>query len=184
MKLANNRRFIQSQVRRIPCRGPGRSGTTMVECMVAAMLLVTVISFVASLTFRIGLVWKDTAHHRVAVNELSNQLERLTLLPPEEVMAALEELRPTQLASRTLSEPKLTGQWIEDEWGGRVVLRLNWRRQHEGKPVEMVGWLATIDDQPGVGTAVIAPDDEAAQSTPSANPLPSSASAQPEEVRE
>lgn len=157
----------------------------MIECMVAAMILVTVISFVASLTFRIGLVWKDTAHHRVAINELSNQLERLTLLSPEEVVAALEELRPTQFASRTLREPELTGQWIEDDWGGRVVLRLNWHRQHEGKPVEMVAWLATSDAQPGAATTVITPDTEAGESNTSSNESPSGTStAQPTEVPE
>lgn len=118
-----------------------RVGTTMIEVVVAAMLLVAVMTFVTTLAFRIDLVWRDTAHHRTAMNELSNQLEALTMLPADELTTAMAALQPSELATRTLAQPELTGKVTDDEFGRRVVLRLNWQRRHPGNPVELVAWL-------------------------------------------
>jgi hypothetical protein len=128
------------------------------------MLLVTVISFVTSLAFRIDLVWKDTGHHRSAMNELSNQLEHLTLLAPDDVAAALESLRPSDELSRTLPQPKLTGEVINDDWGQRIVLRLNWDHRHEAKPVELVGWLSAVGGSGAGPHSATAPQADSRQS--------------------
>jgi hypothetical protein len=104
-------------------------------------VLLVVMSFVSSLVFRIDFVWKDTGHHRAAMNELSNQLERLTLLSPDEVSAAIDRLEPSEMVSRTLHEPELSGELVKDDWGDRIVLKLNWRRPYPGKPVQLVAWL-------------------------------------------
>ena len=55
-----------------------RSGTTMTELMVAAILMVSTMAIVAPLTVRTGRLWQDIRHHQLAVDTLSNELERLS----------------------------------------------------------------------------------------------------------
>lgn len=118
-----------------------RTGATMVELVVSAVLLITVMSFVTTLCFQINLVWKDIRHHRVALGELSNQLEQLTRLSPQQVRQAIKSLEPSAISSRTLKDPQLTGKLLEDDLGLRVVLQIDWQRRNPGKPVELAGWL-------------------------------------------
>ena len=125
-------------------RGP-RTGTSMVEVLVAAAMLLVVMSFVSTAIYRIDLVWRDTARQRAALNELSNQLEQLTLLSPEQLPAAIESLAPTRMIGETLPGAQLSGELIEDSLGTRVVLRLDWHRKHPGNPVELAGWVTHLD---------------------------------------
>lgn len=126
----------RAQARR-NCR---HSGVTMIELVVTAMLLVTVMTFVTTISYSIHLVWKDIGHHRVAAGELANQLEQLTLMPQQELRDAVASLKPSEVCGRTLRQPELVGELIEDNLGTRIVLKINWSRRHPGKPVELVGW--------------------------------------------
>lgn len=123
-----------------------RGGFTIIEVLVTAGLLTVVMSFVSSMVFRINNVWRDTGHQRAAMNELSNQLERLTLMTPDEVSAAIDSLQPSDTVSRTLADPKFSGELIEDDWGHRIVLKLDWQRPYPGKPVQLVGWLPPVSE--------------------------------------
>lgn len=135
-------RFLKTN-RRTVCRLRSRRGITAAELIVSAVLLMTVMSFVTTICLRINLVWKDINHHRVAVCELSNQLEELTLLSPPEAQAAIESLQPSAICARSLRKPELAGKLIEDEFGSRIVLQIDWDRRNPGKPVELVGWIAS-----------------------------------------
>lgn len=123
-----------------------RRGVTTIELVVSAMLLMAVMTFVTTLCFRINLVWKDIGHHRVAVGELSNQLESLQRMTPAEAQAAVESLEPSLLCRRTLRDPELEGELIADELGNRIVLQINWARRNPGQPIELAAWLATETD--------------------------------------
>jgi hypothetical protein len=127
----------RDQVRQHRCR----NGFTMVELVISAMMLVTVMTFVTTLSYSINLVWKDIGHHRVAANELANQLESLTRLPKQDAQIAVSSLEPSELCRRTLKDPELSGQLVEDNLGTRVVLSINWNRRNPGKPVQLVGWV-------------------------------------------
>lgn len=127
-----------------------RRGVSLIELLVAAVVLVSVMSLVTSLCFRISLVWQEIGHRRVAVAELSNQLERLTRMDPEDVPQALALLKPSSLLEQTLLTPQLSGDIVESELGHQIELQLNWRRRHPGKPVELVGWIAgrPVNEEP------------------------------------
>jgi len=146
-------RILENRKNALP-RPVQRSGLTMTEIIVSAVLLMTVMSFVGSICFRVNLIWSDVNHNRVAINELSNQLEVLTLLKPDQVAVAIESLEPSQACSGALKSPALTGEIIKDELGSRVILRLNWERPVESLPVELSGWVATAtqsaNQPPGV----------------------------------
>ena len=51
------------------------AGITVTEVIVAAVLMMTIMGLVGTVCHRVNLIWFDVNHHRVAVSELSNQLE-------------------------------------------------------------------------------------------------------------
>jgi hypothetical protein len=118
-----------------------RNGYTMLEVVCAAGILLVIITFSMKMTLRIDGIWSDVGQHRVALHELSNQLEELTLLPSKEVASRLQSLTISMESATVLPKAKLTGELIEDDFGSRVVLRLNWLRRHPGVPVNMTAWL-------------------------------------------
>ena len=123
-----------------------RAGFTMIEAVVSAGLLMVVMSFVVQMTFRIDGVWGDTHHHRIAIQELSNQLDRLTRLSVEEIQTELQQLQPSEAIHETLHEATISGELVKDEFGQRVALQLNWDKRQPGKPMEMSAWLRQPDD--------------------------------------
>ena len=118
-----------------------RRGVAMLELVVAAVVMVVIMSLVTTLCFRISLVWQDIGHQRVAVAELSNQLDRLSRMTPQQVRDELETLRPSELSKRTLREPQLSGEVVQSDMGHQINLRLDWNRGHPGQPIELVGWI-------------------------------------------
>ena len=128
-----------------------RRGVTMIELVVAAVVLVVVMSSVTTLCFRISLVWQDIGQHRVAVAELSNQLDRLTRMNLQQVRDELQSLTPSELAQRTLHEPQLSGEMLPTEIGHQINLQLDWKRVNPGQPVELTGWIPN-DPKPEEGS--------------------------------
>jgi type II secretory pathway pseudopilin PulG len=118
-----------------------RRGFTIVELVVSASMLMVMMAFVTTLAFRIDQTWKDVAYQRIAINELSNHLDRLTQLPQDQLAAEIELIEVSAEVQRTLANPELSAQRIDDELGHRVVLKLDWQRRHPGRPVELVGWI-------------------------------------------
>lgn len=128
--------------KRHPVRPP--AGITSIELLVVAGMLMAVMTFATTLCFRVNQIWQDVAHSRIALGELSNQLESLTRMPLAEVRRAAASLEPSAECARTLSRPVLECELAEDgDLGTRIVLRLNWDRRFRGKPVELTGWTAS-----------------------------------------
>ena len=119
-----------------------RDGFTAIELVVSASMMVAAMAFVTTLAFRIDRTWKEIAYQRVAMNELSNHLDHLTQLPTDQIDEAIKAVEPSAEVQRTLANPKLTGIRIEDEAGDRILLKLDWKRQFPGRPVELIGWVA------------------------------------------
>ena len=57
-----------------------RLGTTMVEVIVALTLLTTTLSVAAPLVVRHGWLLASQRHYRMALDEVSNQMERLSTM--------------------------------------------------------------------------------------------------------
>lgn len=123
-----------------------RRGYAMTDLVVAATLLVGIISFVAPLAVRSGRLWQDSRHYRLALDELSNQLERLTNMDEARRKAALAELSVSSQVRDRLPNPVLHGRSIDDSDGARLVLQLQWDRVGPAKPLTLVAW---IDPLPG-----------------------------------
>jgi hypothetical protein len=111
------------------------------ELVVAAGLLMTAVAVVTPLAVKGGRLWLDSRHYRLAVDEVSNQLERLTALNATDRSAAIASLEPSPQAQRALPRPVLTAETLADEYGERLVVSLNWARPRGSKPVSLVGWI-------------------------------------------
>lgn len=118
-----------------------RSGFTLLELLVSATLLIALISVVTPLTVRAGRMWQDARGYRLAANELSNQLEDMTLLSDQERQQALDNWTPSEELLRALPEARITGEVIDDANGKRLRLSLGWRRSASSPPLTMVGWI-------------------------------------------
>ena len=118
-----------------------RHGITVIEVVVAATIVVSMIGLFAPLTVRIGRVWQSTRQYRLAFNELSNQMELLTTLRPEQCEAALPLLKLSEGLTDSLPGSQLQGQLLKDEDGIRLILSLDWDRGSKSEPLSLVGWL-------------------------------------------
>lgn len=118
-----------------------RRGTTMIECVVAAGVLMIAMGTVTTMAFRISRIWTQTGHQRIAMDELSNQIERVLDTEPDKIDELIEELQPSEVAMNSLDQPKLLAARVRDELGDRVTLELRWRSAHPIAPVELTGWI-------------------------------------------
>ncbi len=133
-----------------PIRHPGpretlprlRGAVISVEVLVAFTLLTTLMAVAVPLVVRHGRLLVAARHYRLAVDELSNQLERLTSLPVDQVAAELGNLTPTDFTASHLPGAELNGQWQPADVGGRVVLHIVWDdRPRRAAPLSMAAWV-------------------------------------------
>ncbi|EMI45709.1 hypothetical protein [Rhodopirellula sp. SWK7] len=125
-----------------------RTGVTMIECVVAASILLVAMTTVTTMAFRVNRLWIDVADQRIAMNELANTLESITELPAEQIDDAIAAIQPSAMASSTLDQPQLSATRVTDEFGDRVVLTLSWRSTNPIHPVSLTGWITPRETTP------------------------------------
>ena len=108
-----------------------RRGITILELLVSVAILLATVTVITTLIFKCGMIWKDVSQRRVAVRELSSQLEELTLLDQDSAKEQIEQLELSAICTERLPEAKLTGVLSEDNLGVRIQLSLNWKRSVE-----------------------------------------------------
>jgi len=118
-----------------------RVGGTMPDLIVAAVLTMTLIGTLTTFTVRSGRLIAETRRHQFAVDELTNQLERLQALDSETLDAAIATVAPSEEASVTLPAAVISAEKIDDSLGERIVLSLNWERGAVATPIRLVGWI-------------------------------------------
>ena len=120
-----------------------RRGLSYAEVLVSATVLTTIMSLVTVSSFRISRVWKDVQHQRIAVNELSDQLDRLTMSPVEEIEDLIDSLEASKECQSQLADPQLNGLIeTEEEIGHRLTLLLTWQNHlgERSKPETLSAW--------------------------------------------
>lgn len=138
-----------SQIRVIQraSRQPVPWGTSMLEVLVSLTLISTVITASTTLIVRNGRMLTSQRDYRLALDELSNQLDQITSLSQADRLEALEQLSPSDFTAERLPGAKLTGELREAEPGKQVILRLQWNELHREKvPVALAAWtFPTVD---------------------------------------
>ncbi len=125
-----------------------RRGSMLTELMVAGGLLATAMGLVSTCVVAGQRLQRMQREHTLAVDELSNQLERLISLPTDEVDKSVQELGPSDWVAERLPESKLTARHLSDELGERVELHLQWKRVGNPPPLVAVAWLTS--DEPAL----------------------------------
>ncbi len=103
-----------------------RRGTTIIEFVVACSLLSALILLVVPSAIRIGRVQRTMRHERIAMDEVTNQLDRLTRLSVDQIKQEITSVAPSKFAEDGLPNPRLTGTLRESEDGYRVALEIAW----------------------------------------------------------
>jgi hypothetical protein len=111
------------------------------ESIVACVMLMAVISVVMTVRFRLSGVWRDIQHQQIATSELSDQLDRLTSLPINQLRAELDSMQPSKACQQSLNQPTLSGELAPDELGQRLTLKLDWQRRFKSRPTELSAWV-------------------------------------------
>jgi hypothetical protein len=119
-----------------------RQGSMAIELLVAATLLMCMIGILGPLTVRTSRICNDGRHMRMALDELSNQLDWLTSLDRDELTQALENLAPSEQVQQVLPDASLHGETLSDADGTRLILTLDWERPMKGVPISLTGWMA------------------------------------------
>src|SRR5262245_22401914 len=99
-----------------------RRGTSALEIIVALTLLLAVMSLSGSLIIRHRQLLTAQRHYRQALDELSNQMDRVVVLPADDVPQALQRLSLSEFAASRLAGAKLTSEVKPADVGQRVTL--------------------------------------------------------------
>ena len=130
---------------------PARPGASSLEVIVALTLLASVLALSTPLLVAHGRLLKAQRNYRLALDELANQLERLSTLPAEELKPALEKLTPSLLTTERLPGATLRGQLAATDMGRRLTLDIWWDEPNrKAAPLRLTAWIVS---RPGSANA-------------------------------
>lgn len=122
-------------------------GVSTLEVLVALTLLCSVLTASVPLVVRHGRLLSMHRHYRMALDELSNQLERLSALPETELQPALERLTPSEFTAKRLHGVELHGRLEPADIGQRLTLQISWDElQRRESPITMSAWILPTAD--------------------------------------
>lgn len=135
------RRKFNPAIRRRATGRQLRRGWGMLDMFVAFTLLVATITVVTPLLVRHGRLLESQRHYRIALEELTSQLDRLTVLPLEQTPDAVDRLKPSEFLAEKLPGAELTAKLATIEDGTRITLSLSWNAPgRRDAPVMLSGW--------------------------------------------
>ena len=125
----------------------------MLDLLVSFTLLAAAMSIVSPLVVRHGHLLRSQRNYRLALDELSNQMEHLTTLPPDKLSDAMQQLAPMSFVAERLNGAKLSGEIRPAENGSQITLQLSWNETTgRNSPVMLTTWVF-----PGPATTTEAP---------------------------
>lgn len=138
---------VLRSITEIRCRAtrPGgvgrRTGTSSLEVLVACTLLSSVLAVSTPLVVKHGQLLKAQRDYRVALDELSNQLEQLQSLPDPRFDEAIAKIAPSDFAIARLPGLKLRAEVATVDTGQRLTLFANWKEiGRDRAPLTLAAW--------------------------------------------
>lgn len=128
--------------KKIASQRHAKHGVGTLEMFVSLSLLITTMSVATQTMVRYFRLTKSQEKYCLALDELSNQMDRLTALPRREVIAAVRQLAPSEFVRGQLPGVKLSGELQPTEAGTHLTLRISWDEiDRVQAPVQLSGWL-------------------------------------------
>lgn len=119
-----------------------KRGTTALEVIVSFTLLSSVLAFATPLVVRHTRLLAGQRHYRLALDELSNQLERLSALPTAELSARAQEITPSEFLAARLPGAELQAQLTPADPGQRLTLQITWDEPGRREaPLALSTWI-------------------------------------------
>lgn len=119
-----------------------RPASTLIELLVAFTLLTALLGAALPLIVRHQQLLASARTYRLALDELSNQLETLSALDAEQLPGALETLAPSSFAAERLRGAELGAVLDAAGEQPRLTLSLTWDEPgRRDKPLTLVAWL-------------------------------------------
>jgi hypothetical protein len=111
---------------------------------VAFSLLASVLAMSTPLIIAHGKLLKTQRDYRLALDELSNHIDRLAGLPEADLEPALAELAPSDFAAEMLPGAALKGNLGKSDLGQHVTLEITWNEPNRiAAPVRLSAWLGS-----------------------------------------
>jgi hypothetical protein len=125
-----------------PTRRRQQGGLSSLEVIVSLTLLGSVLALSTPLIVAHGRLLKAQRNYRLALDELSNQIDRMSALPTANLPRAIDEIAPSALAAERLPGAVLRGRLAEAELGWRLTLEIWWEEPNrQAAPVRMTAWV-------------------------------------------
>ncbi|QDU12127.1 PilW family protein [Gimesia aquarii] len=131
-------------VKNLPCL---QRGFTLVEMMVAGVLLMTVTMIIVPAIYWVHCEQRQTEHCQIAIVEVENMMERIAALPFDDInQPAVDKFALSESTSGQLHDPSLA---IEITDSGdlpvmkKIQIELGWK-DHRGvnvAPVRLTSWV-------------------------------------------
>lgn len=131
------------QAPRNPTLGRTRAGLSTLDVLVALTLLTAVLSVSTPLLMRHARLLKSQRDYRLALDELSNQLDRLTAISTRELPDEINKLAPSEFLTERIPGIRLGGELKAAGDVTRVTLRLSWPESMHHPPVSLAAWVLT-----------------------------------------
>lgn len=126
-----------------------RRAVTTLEVIVAFSLLTSALALSTPLVVAHYRLQHAQRGYCIALGELTNQFERLSLVEISDLPAAVEKLTPSSFAAEHLPEAKLRGSIDASELGHRITLELTWDEPNRSAaPVRLTSWRISSGAQP------------------------------------
>ncbi len=129
-----------SQARIRHAKTIARRATTMLEVIVSLSLLMSAMSLSLPLIFRNGRLLIEQRNYRLALDELSNDLDRLSATNVKDLPGALRQLTVSTFTVERLHDAKLTSDLKPTDFGQRLTLTIRWKNFH-GQSVALTAWI-------------------------------------------
>ena len=120
---------------------PVRRGVLKAEALLASVILVAAMGFASTMIHRINGLWSNAQRHQFAIGELSNQIDELARLSPQQATEALESIDVSEACKETLKDETIVGEIKKDELGNRITIKLSWNDRKDANPIELSAWL-------------------------------------------
>jgi hypothetical protein len=125
-----------------------RQAFTSTELIVASTLMVATMGIIGPLAVRAARLWQSSRHQQVAIEALSDELERLTAMESDVRSEAIQNLIPSEALRLAAPDALLTAEVMKDSDGTRLVVTLDWNQPDEFRPpLKLVGWLDPLPQE-------------------------------------
>ena len=121
---------------------PTRRGVLMIEVVVAASILLMILSVTVSAAFRTRRLWDRIEKRSTAMAELTLAMDQTLPEVGDWPPGQTRDLPVDSEAQRWLPGVKIAATRRQDSHGDRLVMTIDWQRDGpQGSPIELVGWI-------------------------------------------